>query len=337
MKLMKLANFLLPFGRSRLVRSGNLRLIGRFTAVSAIVAINSLLAQASAQPIIVPQHAPYANDAYTVLLEHFDGTTTGSANGSVIYTNGVFGQGVHLNDGSWISWNLGRLAQATVEFWGKLDTLNYGGLQPSFIQSDDAQFFGSTFDIMIITNYAFSSYNCDCDPPSHNNWVGMTNGIIGLPSAALVTANSWHHYASTWGSQGFHFYIDGRLVYTNSNTYAQSPYTAWWAIGGLIGGGPASPSGFTGVIDELRISNIQRTFSGSPLGLQVSLIKAVKPSFNNLMLTTNYQLQVSADMSTWTNQGPVFTATNTSMVYPQYWDVDNWNSLYFRLLVAPQF
>ena len=67
----------------------------------------------------------------------------------------------------------------------------------------------------------------------------------------------------------------------------------------------------------------------------VNLIKAVKPSFSNLTPTTNYQLQVSADLSNWTNQGSPFTATNTSMVYPQYWDVDNWNQLFFRLQVAP--
>jgi len=67
----------------------------------------------------------------------------------------------------------------------------------------------------------------------------------------------------------------------------------------------------------------------------LSLVKAVKPAFSNLALGTNYQLQVSADLNTWTNQGATFTATNTSMVYPQYWDVDNWNKLFFRLQVAP--
>jgi hypothetical protein len=65
------------------------------------------------------------------------------------------------------------------------------------------------------------------------------------------------------------------------------------------------------------------------------LLKAVKPSFTNLLLGTNYQMQVSSDMNNWTNQGSAFTATNTSMVYPQYWDVANWDSLFFRLQVAP--
>jgi hypothetical protein len=70
-------------------------------------------------------------------------------------------------------------------------------------------------------------------------------------------------------------------------------------------------------------------------GPRVNLIKAVKPSLSNLTPTTNYQLQVSADLNPWTNTGSAFTATNTSMIYPQYWDVDNWGKLFFRLQVAP--
>jgi hypothetical protein len=66
-------------------------------------------------------------------------------------------------------------------------------------------------------------------------------------------------------------------------------------------------------------------------GTQVDLIKAVKPAFSYLFVGTNYQLQVSTDLTTWTNQGSPFTATNNTIVYPQYWDVDNWQSLFFRL------
>jgi hypothetical protein len=57
----------------------------------------------------------------------------------------------------------------------------------------------------------------------------------------------------------------------------------------------------------------------------IGLIKSVKPSFSNLALGTNYQLQVSGDLSTWTNSGVIFTATNSSMVSTQYFDVNNWN------------
>ena len=59
------------------------------------------------------------------------------------------------------------------------------------------------------------------------------------------------------------------------------------------------------------------------------------PAFGNLQLGTNYQLQVSTDLSTWSNTGAVFTATNTSEVYPQPFGVATGNRLFFRLRSAP--
>jgi Immunoglobulin I-set domain len=67
----------------------------------------------------------------------------------------------------------------------------------------------------------------------------------------------------------------------------------------------------------------------------VSLLLAVKPVFSSLTVGVGYQLQISSDTGTWTNQGVPFTATSTSMVYPQYWDVDDWARLFFRLQVVP--
>jgi hypothetical protein len=64
---------------------------------------------------------------------------------------------------------------------------------------------------------------------------------------------------------------------------------------------------------------------------RVDLIRAVKPTFTDLSLGSSYQLQLSAGLNTWANHGLTFTATNSSMVYPQYWDVDHWSQLFFRL------
>lgn len=72
-----------------------------------------------------------------------------------------------------------------------------------------------------------------------------------------------------------------------------------------------------------------------PPAPSVALVKAVTPSFSNIYLGINYQLQVSGDMKTWTNCGSAFTATNTTMTYTQYWNVANWNSLFFRLEAVP--
>ncbi len=94
---------------------------------------------------------------------------------------------------------------------------------------------------------------------------------------------------------------------------------------------------FHGVLDDIRIYN--RALSAGEVtmlyeyesGPRVNLIKAVKPSFTGLNIGTNYQMQVSTDLVNWTNSGSAFTATNSSMVYPQYFDVLDWSQLYFRL------
>lgn len=138
---------------------------------------------------------------------------------------------------------------------------------------------------------------------------------------SLLTAPLWHYRGEAYSS----------AVLLNS-----SPHDMTIPRGGAL-------QGF-GSIDDLRVYN--RALSASEIqqlyqyesggsGPKVALLKAVKPSFTGLSLGANYQLQTSTDMSTWTNSGSAFTATNTSIVYPQYWDVDNWNSLFFRLQVAP--
>ncbi len=70
-------------------------------------------------------------------------------------------------------------------------------------------------------------------------------------------------------------------------------------------------------------------------GALINLMKAIKPSASELLVGSNYQFQASADLNTWTNIGSPFTATNPAMSFPQYWDVDNWGSLFFRLKLNP--
>jgi hypothetical protein len=76
-------------------------------------------------------------------------------------------------------------------------------------------------------------------------------------------------------------------------------------------------------------------YINSPLGVQIGILQAVIPIFSSLSIGSNYQLQASADLSTWTNEGPAFAATNSTMIYPQYFNVISWTQLYFRLQAAP--
>lgn len=63
----------------------------------------------------------------------------------------------------------------------------------------------------------------------------------------------------------------------------------------------------------------------------LNIRKAVYLDTSNLAVGTNYQLQVSSDLLNWTNQGADFNATNSYWRSANYWDVDNWEQLFFRL------
>jgi hypothetical protein len=61
----------------------------------------------------------------------------------------------------------------------------------------------------------------------------------------------------------------------------------------------------------------------------------VTPSFDSVRPGTNYQLQVSTDLNTWSNTGPAFMATNTCGVYSESIRTGSRNHLFFRLVSAP--
>ncbi len=122
--------------------------------------------------------------------------------------------------------------------------------------------------------------------------------------------------------------------------YSNTPVVLIYGGGGT--GAKATAMVTNGVVLGITVTDAGSGYTAtpaiyiySPLGLQVGLIQAVEPVFSGVLIGTNYQLQVSSDLNTWTNQGAPFIGTNGSMVYPQYFPVDNWNQLFFRLQVAP--
>jgi len=57
----------------------------------------------------------------------------------------------------------------------------------------------------------------------------------------------------------------------------------------------------------------------------------VTPSFGGLAPGTSYQLQVSTNLTSWTNSGPAFSATNTSELFAAPFNPANGKLLFFRL------
>jgi hypothetical protein len=145
-------------------------------------------------------------------------------------------------------------------------------------------------------------YYLDGSTWTHVPGLDLTNSVANSVSRASTTINLCVPVANGSTLQ-FRWYDD------NADTYSPDAMCA---------------------IDNVVV-NVRTTASGP----QVQLLKAVKPMFTGLAIGTNYQLQVSSDLSTWTNQGSPFTATCSTMTYPQYWDVDNWGQLFFRVQVSP--
>lgn len=170
--------------------------------------------------------------------------------------------------------------------------------------------------------------------------------FVMFVSTLQVTTSQWNHVAMSFNAGSLTLYFNGTAV---TNFIADSEIGGAYPplqfhdfrVGARQGDGGSPYQWFDGDIDDVRIYN--RALSAGEVALlyeyesgpRVDLIKAVKPSFTGLYIGTNYQLQLSGDLNTWTNHGAAFTATNTSMVYPQYWDVDSWGSLFFRLNANP--
>jgi hypothetical protein len=185
---------------------------------------------------------------------------------------------------------------------------------------------------------------------NNNNEPGTIDFFVGPGNAFWSSLNNhspvmnfqagrWYSVSLTKSNLTYSLYANGQLQ-DQVNVPAAAGYD--FGIQPLIGAYyPDGGQAYTGNIDDVRIYN--RALSASEVlqlyqyerGPVVSLVKALKPSFSNLNLGSYYQLQVSVDLNTWTNQGSSFVATNVSMVYPQYWDVDNWGRLFFRLQMTP--
>ena len=139
------------------------------------------------------------------------------------------------------------------------------------------------------------------DSPYSDNVGGFNVDLFAvsggcIPHAATATATLDHGFVVTATI------TDGGCGYTNT--------PAVLIVGGGGTGATATAVVSNGVVVGITINDAGQGYIStptilisSPLGLQVVLIKAVKPSFLNLSLTTNYQMQISSDLRTWTNTG----------------------------------
>jgi len=208
---------------------------------------------------------PYASDADTILLDHFDGTTSatisaysetgacGSAkpaatpNSSYVTGPAGLSQALSLNppvgqpagSGTYLQYPGGQLlsqSNGTIELWVNLSSYGTG-----VTLVDQGPFYGSC------NGWTFGMGVSAAGQLRAAAWVAfdMNSGSVVVP------LNTWTHVAASWGSSGAKLYINGVQVGSDVNT--GMPASGY-------GGSVLVNSGAVGhQIDELRISNIQRT------------------------------------------------------------------------------
>ena len=135
---------------------------------------------------------------------------------------------------------------------------------------------------------------------SRSFWGGTQGQAIGS-GTGVVPLNQWLHAVFTSGAAGQSLYLNGRLLASSATIIEDHAGRSSVSVGA------------------------GNCTCGGPNYADASSLRA----------GTNYQLQVSGDLNTWTNYGSAFTSTNSTWRSTNHWDVDNWNQLFFRLQVSP--
>ena len=164
--------------------------------------------------------------------------------------------------------------------------------------------------------------------------------------ATLATEAEWQALIDLLGSRMW-----GKIWWLGATDSAQEGLWKWitgesltnshWAAGEPSGAGVNGEEDYLAVMNNWTWNDAGNTatpISGYVIEYEprCTLIKAVKPFFTGLAVGTNYQLQVSSDLSHWTNHGSTFVATTVSKEIPEYWDTQNWAALFFRLIPVTQ-
>jgi hypothetical protein len=160
------------------------------------------------------------------------------------------------------------------------------------------------------------------------------NNFNMVLSSTATPSNAWVQVVCTLYGTNASIYFNGQFI-TNGTGVTLGTGTGALTIGEI---NSAFPSYYGGSLDDIRIYN--RALSSDEVaqlyaiesGQSLSLIKAVTLQDYSLDVGTNYQLQVSSDLINWTNQGAVFTATSSYWLSTNYWNVANWNQLFFRVV-----
>jgi len=271
--------------------------------------------------------------AYLSFPITFSGSYSLATGGQLYYTTNDNYNGNYASDNTFYELSLSNYP-ASIELSGLGECCYQGVLYPSpgivaNVQASNGfvlQLSPGIEPYWCCQNYAPGEIFTWSSPPVTANAVTNTPSCVPYSATATATVVDGFVVAAT--------VTDGGCGYTNLPRVA--------IVGGGGNGAAAAAIVSNGVVTGITITAAGIGYTStpiiyiySPLGAQIALIQAVVPAFSDLLIGSNYQLQVSENLISWANQGAAFTATNPILIYPGFFAVTNMNQLYFRLQGAP--
>ena len=191
---------------------------------------------------------PITADAFTVVFDNFNGTTSGTVyNGPLTFAPSQpgYGQAANfLNNGTFVQyslpWTCCSNTSGTVEFWMNPQTPGTI-MDGNWLFSPTSPPFGHVLFPEINAAGFVSGYS-------------YQNQTVGLTAPNPVQFGAWTHFAYTFSPSGSGLYLNGVLVNSTGTNLAP-----WFLSQNWLYLTPWGQSGFSGLIDDLRVSNIVRS------------------------------------------------------------------------------
>lgn len=245
------------------------------------------------------------NDANTLLLLHFNNTTTGASGETPIQTNNITYQPGVQNQALYISNNTQLRFDTLNNFYSKRGTIEFW-VRP------EAQ--GGT---MFLHQPAVNGFNIGVGA-----WtvLDVNLGVPGFTRSVTVPGifdvNTWYHLAFTWDNNSLKLYKNGQLQATTNVGYDLPLVNlSYFNIGSTHWG----TNQVVGRIDEFRISKVVRT----PFEILQSYLLGINVQINNLHLTNSNPIpmyktwKVYMNNPGWWRTPEVYTVYNgTTYILP---------------------
>ena len=205
-------------------------------------------------------------DADTVLLDHCNGTTAGTAFGPLGFDTSLPGLGdaCQLGPGIYVQYSFPAwypsagpgsniATQGTIEMWIKAeqggDLLNFNWNNTTAYPAA-GHILHFRIDPQAGDVFSYGTWNFErCCLPS------------GITGTSFVPGGEWVHLAVSWSPTLSKIYINGtEEASINANVYPAIASTVYAYLGYWGGAGGTTGAGvFTGLIDEVHISRVQRS------------------------------------------------------------------------------